>query len=129
MAAFLMGFPDFTVRRTLANGCWISEVRESCYPDRNLLGQIEAIQVRLDKVYNQKFYNLTSVDQYYGTQSKCCPHYVGVHEGDEVVCLTEGVMKSDLAYSFAQGSPHMSVVLWALQACRAILSTNEPLKN
>ena len=38
-------------------------------PDRNLLGQIEAIQVRLDKVYNQKFYNLTSVDQYYGTQS------------------------------------------------------------
>ena len=75
-------------------------------PDRNLLGQIEAIQVRLDKVYNQKFYNLTSVDQYYGTQSKCCPHYVGVHEGDEVVCLTEGVMKSDLAYSFAQGSPY-----------------------
>ena len=55
---------------------------------------------------NQKFYNLTSVDQYYGTQSKCCPHYVGVHEGDEVVCLTEGVMKSDLAYSFAQGSPY-----------------------
>ena len=75
-------------------------------PDRNLLGQIEAIQVRLDKVYNQKFYNLTSVDQYYGTQSKCCPHYVGVHEGDKVVCLTEGVMKSDLAYSFAQGSPY-----------------------
>ena len=75
-------------------------------PDRNLLGQIEAIQVRLDKVYNQKFYNLTSVDQYYGTQSKCCPHYVGVHVGDEVVCLTEGVMKSDLAYSFAQGSPY-----------------------
>ena len=55
-------------------------------PDRNLSGQIEAIQVRLDKVYNQKFYNLTSIDQYYGTQSKCCPHYVGVHEGDEVVC-------------------------------------------
>lgn len=76
-------------------------------PDRNLLGQIEAIQVRLDKVYNQKFYNLTSVDQYYGTQSKCCPHYVGVHEGDEVVCLTEGVMKSDLAYSFAEGSPYV----------------------
>lgn len=50
--------------------------------------------------------NLTSVDQYYGTQSKCCPHYVGVHVGDEVVCLTEGVMKSDLAYSFAQGSPY-----------------------
>ena len=75
-------------------------------PDRNLYGQIEAIQIRLDRVYNQKFYNLTSVDQYYGTQSKCCPHYVGVHEGDEVVCLTEGIMKSDLAYSFVLGSPY-----------------------
>lgn len=70
------------------------------------VGQIEAIQIRLDRVYNQKFYNLTSVDQYYGTQSKCCPHYVGVHEGDETVCLTEGIMKSDLAYSFALGSPY-----------------------
>ena len=29
-------------------------------PDRNLLGQIEAIQVRLDKVYNQKFYMPTT---------------------------------------------------------------------
>ncbi len=77
-------------------------------PDRNLNGQIEAIQVRLDKVYNQKFYNLTSIDQYYGTQSKCCPHYVGVHEGDEVVCLTEGVMKADIAYSFALGTSYES---------------------
>ena len=75
-------------------------------PDRNPHGQIEAIQIRLDRVYNQKFYNLTSVDQYYGTQSKCCPHYVGVHEGDEAVCLTEGIMKSDLPYSFALGSPY-----------------------
>ena len=97
--------------------------------DRNLLGQIEAIQVRLDKVYNQKFYNLTSVDQYYGTQSKCCPHYVGVHEGDEVVCLTEGVMKSDLAYSFAQGSPYELWFRGPYRRYRAILSTNEPLKN
>ena len=77
-------------------------------PDRNLNGQIEAIQVRLDKVYNQKFYNLTSIDQYYGTQSKCCPHYVGVHEGDEVVCLTEGVMKADIAYNFALGTSYES---------------------
>lgn len=75
-------------------------------PDRNLDGQIEAIQVRLDKVYNQKFYNLTSVDQYYGTQSRCCPHYVGVRHGDEVVCLTEGIMKSDIAFSFALGTPY-----------------------
>lgn len=53
-------------------------------------------------------HNLTSIDQYYGTQSKCCPHYVGVHEGDEVVCLTEGVMKADIAYSFALGTSYES---------------------
>lgn len=102
----LDGVPGFYCQKD--SGQWVLDIRGSgiMLPDRNLLGQIEAIQVRLDKVYNQKFYNLTSVDQYYGTQSKCCPHYVGVHEGDEVVCLTEGVMKSDLAYSFAQGSPY-----------------------
>lgn len=75
-------------------------------PDRNLDGQIEAIQVRLDKVYNQKFYNLTSVDKYYGTQSKCCPHYVGVRPGDEEVCLTEGIMKSDIAFNFSLGTQY-----------------------
>ena len=102
----LDGVPGFYCQKD--SGQWVLDIRGSgiMLPDRNLLGQIEAIQVRLDKVYNQKFYNLTSVDQYYGTQSKCCPHYVGVHVGDEVVCLTEGVMKSDLAYSFAQGSPY-----------------------
>ena len=102
----LDGVPGFYYQKD--SGQWMLDIRGSgiMLPDRNLLGQIEAIQVRLDKVYNQKFYNLTSVDQYYGTKSKCCPHYVGVHEGDEVVCLTEGVMKSDLAYSFAQGSPY-----------------------
>ena len=52
--------------------------------------------------------SVTSIDQYYGTQSKCCPHYVGVHEGDEVVCLTEGVMKADIAYSFALGTSYES---------------------
>ena len=75
-------------------------------PDRNFDGQIEAIQVRLDRVYNQKFYNLTSVDKYYGTPARCCPHYVGVQEGDEAVCVTEGVMKADLAYHFALGSQY-----------------------
>lgn len=55
---------------------------------------------------NRYLDNHPTLSKYYGTQSKCCPHYVGVHVGDEVVCLTEGVMKSDLAYSFAQGSPY-----------------------
>ena len=53
-----------------------------------------------------KFYNLTSVDKYYGTQSKCCPHYVGIQPGDEVVCVTEGIMKSDIAFCFAKGTPY-----------------------
>lgn len=87
----LDGVPGFYCQKD--TGQWTLDIRGSgiMLPDRNLNGQIEAIQVRLDKVYNQKFYNLTSIDQYYGTQSKCCPHYVGVHEGDEVVCLTDAL--------------------------------------
>ena len=102
----LEGVPGFYCQKD--TGQWLLDIRGSgiMLPDRNPHGQIEAIQIRLDRVYNQKFYNLTSVDQYYGTQSKCCPHYVGIHEGDEAVCLTEGIMKSDLAYSFALGSPY-----------------------
>lgn len=105
---FLDGVPGFYCQKD--TGQWTLDIRGSgiMLPDRNLNGQIEAIQVRLDKVYNQKFYNLTSIDQYYGTQSKCCPHYVGVHEGDEVVCLTEGVMKADIAYNFALGTSYES---------------------
>lgn len=104
----LDGVPGFYCQKD--TGQWTLDIRGSgiMLPDRNLNGQIEAIQVRLDKVYNQKFYNLTSIDQYYGTQSKCCPHYVGVHEGDEVVCLTEGVMKADIAYNFALGTSYES---------------------
>lgn len=104
----LDGVPGFYCQKD--TGQWTLDIRGSgiMLPNRNLNGQIEAIQVRLDKVYNQKFYNLTSIDQYYGTQSKCCPHYVGVHEGDEVVCLTEGVMKADIAYSFALGTSYES---------------------
>ena len=90
--------------------CFRLQVLEvSCHHRGDLRAlSIEAIQVRLDKVYNQKFYNLTSIDQYYGTQSKCCPHYVWVHESDEVVCLTEGVMKADIAYNFAPGTSYES---------------------
>ena len=104
----LDGVPGFYCQKD--TGQWTLDIRGSgiMLPDRNLNGQIEAIQVRLDKVYNQKFYNLTSIDQYYGTQSKCCPHYVGIHKGDEVVCLTEGVMKADIAYNFALGTSYES---------------------
>lgn len=102
----LDGVPGFYCQKE--TGQWTLDIRGSgiMIPDRNYDGQIEAIQVRLDRVYNQKFYNLTSVDKYYGTPARCCPHYVGVQEGDEVVCVTEGVMKADLAYHFALGSQY-----------------------
>ncbi len=67
-------------------------------PDRNSKGEIEAIQIRLDKVYKSKFNNLTSAERYYGTTSACCPHFVGLTEGVETVYLTEGVMKADIAH-------------------------------
>ena len=69
-------------------------------PDRNCKGQIEAIQIRLDKVFKSKFNTLTSVDQYYGATASCCPHFVGVSEKVDSVYLTEGVMKADLAHYF-----------------------------
>lgn len=124
----LDGVPGFYCQKD--TGQWTLDIRGSgiMLPDRNLNGQIEAIQVRLDKVYNQKFYNLTSIDQYYGTQSKCCPHYVGVHEGDEVVCLTEGVMKADIP-TILRLAPHMKVVLSALPECQAIPSSSVRLKS
>ena len=102
----LDGVPGFYCQKE--TGQWTLDIRGSgiMIPDRNFDGQIEAIQVRLDRVYNQKFYNLTSVDKYYGTPARCCPHYIGVQEGDEVVCVTEGVMKADLAYHFALGSQY-----------------------
>ena len=39
------------------------------------------IQVRLDKVYDSKFYTFTSVDKYCGATAIGCPHFVGVKEG------------------------------------------------
>ena len=104
----LEGVPGFYCQRE--TGQWVLDFRGSgiMMPDRNIAGQIEAIQIRLDRVYRQKFYNFTSVEQYYGTQAKCCPHCIGVHEGIQSVCLTEGIMKADLAYCFAQGSAYAS---------------------
>lgn len=104
----LDGVPGFYCQKD--TGQWTLDIRGTgiMMPDRNLNGKIEAIQVRLDKVYNQKFYNLTSVDKYYGTQSKCCPHYVGIHEGDESVCLTEGIMKADIAYAISANTSYAS---------------------
>ena len=97
----LQGVPGFYCDST--TGRWKLDIRGSgiMLPDRNSKGEIEAIQIRLDKVHKSKFNNLTSVDQYYGTSASCCPHFVGVTEETETVYLTEGVMKSDIAHSLS----------------------------
>ncbi len=106
----LDGVPGFYCDRE--SGRWMLDIRGSgiMLPDRNVYGQIEAIQVRLDQAHRSKFCNLTSSEKYYGTQSRCCAHFIGIREDDpdETVCLTEGVMKSDIAYWLAheRGYPH-----------------------
>ena len=94
----LQGVPGFYCDRDTSR--WKLDIRGSgiMLPDRNSRGQIEAIQIRLDKVHKSKFNNLTSVDRYCGTSATCCPHFVGVTQETDAVYLTEGVMKSDIAY-------------------------------
>ena len=70
-------------------------------PDRNISGEIEAIQIRLDNPHKSKFNNLTSVDKYYGAPAACCPHYAGNVCSLDTIYLTEGVMKSDIAQWFS----------------------------
>lgn len=102
----LEGVPGFY--RDLETNRWKIDIRGSgiMIPDRNSTGEIEAIQIRLDHVRKSKYNNLTSVDQYYGTPAACCPHFVGVSESTCEIYLTEGVMKSDIAFSLAQELKH-----------------------
>lgn len=103
----LEGVPGFY--RDKETGGWKLDIRASgiMIPDRNRSGEIEAIQIRLDRPYKSKFNNLTSVDRYYGTTAACCPHYAGTEEILDSVFLTEGVMKADIAHylSLALGQP------------------------
>ena len=109
----LQGVPGFYCDED--NGRWKLDIRGSgiMLPDRNSQGQIEAIQIRLDKVHKSKFNNLTSVDRYYGTSATCCPHFVGFSDDTDVVFLTEGVMKSDIAHYLSRelGCPRAFVGL------------------
>jgi len=106
----LEGVPGFCCDRE--SGRWMLDIRGSgiMMPDRNARGQIEGIQIRLDRAVHGKFYNLTSADRYYGTRSRCCAHFVGVSRGgsDGTVCLTEGIMKADIACCISRdrGYPH-----------------------
>ena len=129
----LEGVPGFYCDRE--NGCWTLDIRGSgiMLPDRNEHGQIEAVQVRLDNPHHGKFYNLTSTDQYYGTKSRCCAHFVGVcdNDTDETVCLTEGVMKADIAFCLSRrlGYPHGFVGLTGVSNKTQLESALISLKN
>lgn len=97
----LRGVPGFYVDE--ATGQWKMDIRATgiMIPDRNCEGQIEAIQIRLDKVFKSKFNTFTSTEQYYGATASCCPHFVGLTDGTDSVYITEGVMKADIAHYFS----------------------------
>ncbi len=94
----LQGVPGFYLDQE--SGVWKLDIRASgiMIPDRNCRGEIEAIQIRLDKTSHSKYNNLTSADRYYGTTASCCPHFVGFEEGTKTALLTEGVLKADVAH-------------------------------
>ena len=97
----LRGVPGFFVDED--TGKWKLDIRATgiMIPDRNLEGQIEAIQIRLDHDKNSKFNTLTSVERYYGAVASCCPHFTGVDDNTDSIYLTEGVMKADIARYFS----------------------------
>ena len=127
----LKGVPGFYCDEK--TGQWKLDIRASgiMIPDRNVNGEIEAIQIRLDKVFKSKFNTLTSVDQYYGATASCCPHFVGITENTEAVYLTEGVMKSDIAHSISAelGKPHAFVGLTGVSNSNQYLRALEELRE
>ena len=110
----LEGVPGFY--RDRETGSWKLDIRASgiMIPDRNMLGEIEAIQIRLDRPYKSKFNNLTSVDKYYGTTASCCPHFAGPHDSDAVY-LTEGVMKADIAQYLSNALAELELQIFHLR--------------
>ena len=100
-------------------------------PDRNANGEIEAIQIRLDKVRKSKFNNLTSVEKYCGASALCCPHFVGVTDETDTVYLTEGVMKADVAHYLSRelGFPRAFVGLTGVGNINQFNRALEELKS
>ncbi len=127
----LQGVPGFYCDSETSK--WKLDIRGSgiMIPDRNSEGLIEAIQVRLDRPGRSKFYNLTSVDQYYGTAAACCPHFAGLTDEAEEVYLTEGVMKADIAHYFSReiGQPFAFVGLTGVGSTNQYLRALSELKK
>ena len=124
----LDGVPGFYCQKD--TGQWTLDIRGSgiMLPDRNLNGQIEAIQVRLDKVYNQKFYNLTSIDQYYGTTVQVLSTLCRGSRRRRGSLSHRRRDEADIAYNFALGTSYESG-LSALPECQAIPSSSVRLKS
>ena len=127
----LKGVPGFYVDEE--TGQWKLDIRATgiMVPDRNCEGQIEAIQIRLDKDNHSKFNTLTSVDKYYGATASCCPHFAGVTGEDDAVYLTEGVMKADIAryFSTVLGHPCAFVGLTGVSNINQYVRMLEELKR
>ena len=103
----LQGVPGFYCDKS--TGEWKLDIRGHgiMLPDRNSVGEIEAIQIRLDDSQKgHKFNNLTSANRYMGTTANCCPHFVGIQQGAKSAMITEGVMKADLAHRFSKALDH-----------------------
>ncbi len=127
----LEGVPGFY--RDRESSAWKLDIRASgiMIPDRNSRGEIEAIQIRLDKAYKSKFNNLTSTERYYGTTAACCPHFVGFDTDTTVAFLTEGVMKADIAHCLSAelGRPNAFIGLTGAANINQFLRTLEELKE
>ncbi len=127
----LQGVPGFYMDQE--SGIWKLDIRASgiMIPDRNCRGEIEAVQIRLDKTYNAKFNLLTSAEKYYGTTASCCPHFIGLDENTKSVILTEGLMKADIAHclSVELGRPHAFVGLTGVANTNQYLRALEELKR
>jgi hypothetical protein len=127
----LQGVPGFYLDQE--SGIWKLDIRASgiMIPDRNCRGEIEAVQIRLDKSYNAKFNLLTSAEKYYGATASCCPHFIGFNENTESVILTEGLMKADIAYclSVELGCPRAFVGLTGVANANQYLRALEELKR
>ena len=127
----LQGVPGFYTDPD--SGAWRLDIRAHgiMIPDRNSAGEIEAIQIRLDRVRGAKYINLSSVDRRNGTPASCCPHFVGITDSTDSVILTEGVLKSDAAHCLSRelGRPCAFVGLTGVSGTNQFLRALSELKR
>lgn len=91
----LEGVPGFYIDK---NGMWNFYSNESTgilIPSRNIKGQIQGMQIRLDNVQSNKYRNFTSSNKYRGTKAKNYIHVI--NKNSKKVIITEGILKSDVS--------------------------------